>query len=293
MPQNDDFDKNTPMKALVPNWKTIAGFVAFVLIIGFIWYSYSGSGENKSAQIPIIYAQKSDYKIAPDNRGGMQTQNNDSTIYNVLRGTDDLEGVDLNENLIEEPAFEGGEGVIFKETNASTDEPNVENLFDAVSEKPDLPLDTKQVTEVVTPEEPVVEEKAEAVETKTEPKTEETDMKEVLESLQKPQAKPAVTAVEKPVAQPVVKTTAPLSAGTHYIQMASFRDRASAQQGYQNIMKKYGSDLTGLSVRYSPVMVEGKGEFVRVQMGALSKEQASSLCTKLKEKGANCYVVTN
>lgn len=289
MPQMDDFDKNTPMKALIPNWKTIAGFIAFILIIGFIWYSYSGSSENKSAQIPIIYAPKSDYKIAPDNRGGMQIQNSDSAVYNVLRGTDDLEGVDINENLIEEPVFESGEGVIFKETDAQPDEPNVENLFDEVSEKPDLPLDTKQVEEPVA-EEPAVEEKTEAAET---PNAEEKDIKDVLKSLQKPQAKPVVKAVEKPVAQPVTKTTDSLSVGTHYIQMASFRDRASAEQGYQNIMKKYGAELTGLSVRYSPVTVEGKGQFVRVQLGALSKEKASSLCTTLKEKGASCYVVTN
>ena len=92
MPRNDSFDSNDGgVFGKLKRFRKPLSLIGFVLIIGFVWYSYSSSGDNKSAQIPIIYAEKGEYKIKPENPGGLQIPHEDSAVFNGMRGTNDWE----------------------------------------------------------------------------------------------------------------------------------------------------------------------------------------------------------
>jgi cell division septation protein DedD len=60
---------------------TILVFSALVLASGLVWYSVT----NKDEGVPIIRADNSAIKVHPDDRGGMEIENQDSTIYQALR----------------------------------------------------------------------------------------------------------------------------------------------------------------------------------------------------------------
>lgn len=74
------------------------------------------------------------------------------------------------------------------------------------------------------------------------------------------------------------------------IHLASFRDRNSAEKGWQELKKRYPVDLAGLMVEIRPVNLGPKrGVYQRVLAGPFAdKAEAARTCKRIKAKGGYC-----
>ncbi len=119
-------------------------------------------------------------------------------------------------------------------------------------------------------------------------------------------AKPAVA--EKPKVEKAVDQNAPtqianLEAGSNKtntqpvvnssdwkVQVSSQRSRDAAESSFNNISKRFSSVLSGRTANIEKADVDGKGTFYRVKILAQSKDEAASLCSRLKSAGGSCFV---
>ncbi|MFB2551651.1 SPOR domain-containing protein [Ensifer soli] len=83
---------------------------------------------------------------------------------------------------------------------------------------------------------------------------------------------------------------AALPAGTYVVQIASLPSEAEAQRSYDNMARKFGGVIGGRGVDIRRADVAGKGTYYRVRIPAGSREEANSLCAKLKSAGGSCLV---
>lgn len=316
MPRNDSFDSNdSGVFGKLKRFRKPLSLIGFALIIGFVWYSYSSSGDNKSAQIPIIYAEKGEYKIKPENPGGLQIPHEDSAVFNGMRGTNDWESFDpdaIDDSGADEELYQtnstidSNNGSVTVSVQDSENTKKVENLFDTLSEKsgPDIAADDTpepDLDSIPQPEalaKPATEEKAETkkdiddvIKAVAETKKTEVITEAKAEAI-KTEPEPTLTAEPSKEEKTSVKTTKTVQTdGTHFIQLGSFRTQEAAKKGYASLMKKYQDDLEAFGVRYVDITIDGKGDFVRVQAGPAPKTQADQKCSRIKAKGGACYVV--
>ena len=92
---------------------------------------------------------------------------------------------------------------------------------------------------------------------------------------------------------PSIETTAALPKNTPKptgfgIQLAAVGDKSAAENEWQRIISTYGDLLDGLEARYLK-----RGNLTKLQVGPLPSYQASvALCTKLQQRGQDCFAVT-
>ncbi|WP_201860960.1 SPOR domain-containing protein [Microvirga soli] len=108
----------------------------------------------------------------------------------------------------------------------------------------------------------------------------------------------AATPTSTPAPQQVasVQPTAPVAAettptGGFAVQLGVATSEASAQSVFASFQRKY-SDLGGQPSMIRKAEVNGNTVY-RVRVGPMSKEEASSLCSKLQGQGGQCFVAKN
>ncbi|OCP00946.1 MULTISPECIES: SPOR domain-containing protein [unclassified Ensifer] len=97
----------------------------------------------------------------------------------------------------------------------------------------------------------------------------------------------AVTAETQPAQQ---VATAPVPAGSYFIQVASLPSEAEAQKSYNSLSNKFANVIGGRGVDIRKAEIAGKGTYYRVRIPAGSKEEANALCSKYKGAGGSCLV---
>jgi outer membrane biosynthesis protein TonB len=265
--RNDEFDEesfldsvlNKKGKSGTPPLFRLLAVVAALAVVGavgaVVWVTSSDRGEVLSeADVPVIRADASPYKIKPDDPGGMAVPNKDSTIFDTIKG--DRREAARVENLLED----NSEEPVKKEEVFSPDAQNV----------PDQPPD--DVEEVrVEEEEPEV---------KAESKPEEKKPEPVPESAPEP-AK--AKAEEKPV-------PAKTESGNFYVQLASVKSEAEAKAQWTKLQNQF-SELSGLTLRVQKADLGAKGVFYRVQGGGVSEAEARKICAAINaRKAGGCLV---
>ncbi|GGD87102.1 hypothetical protein GCM10011390_02210 [Aureimonas endophytica] len=103
-----------------------------------------------------------------------------------------------------------------------------------------------------------------------------------------PAPTPAAPVAEAP-AQPVQVASA-LPAGGYFVQISSQPNEAAAQQSMASLSGRFSSVIAGRSVGIQPAEIPGKGTYYRVRVAAGSKDEAATLCSRLKSAGATCIV---
>lgn len=271
--------------------------VATVAVLGAVlYYAYPReAAEQEMAGAPIIRADASDIKIAPDDPGGMDIPHRESVVFDTLNG----QGERRVENLLpeaEEPLprdemFAGlkteAEDEILDVTASATPEtPSAAEpqSFDEVAsftppeEGEVAPVESaapEAVTEEIAPSPaapvaeaaPVTEEKVAAVEAKAE---------EVAKT--EPAAGLSVAAKE------VVK-------GTHFVQLASVKDEAAAKVEWKKMQAAH-SVLAPLAMHIERADLGAKGVFFRIQGGPVAEAEAKQICKAIQsKKPGGCLVV--
>ncbi|MGM0421958.1 MAG: SPOR domain-containing protein [Pseudomonadota bacterium] len=119
----------------------------------------------------------------------------------------------------------------------------------------------------------------------------ETEVETKADTPEKPA--PAEAKTEAPAADDEVADEAkPAAKGSHYIQMGSFQDRASAEKAYDAKVKQYNDLIADLGVDYERADLGDKGVFYRVKAGPLPESEARNRCEKiLAQTPGACLVV--
>ncbi|MBM1173101.1 SPOR domain-containing protein [Microvirga arabica] len=99
---------------------------------------------------------------------------------------------------------------------------------------------------------------------------------------------PQQVASVQPAAPAAAETT---PTGGFAVQLGVATSEASAQSVFASFQRKY-SDLEGQSSMIRKAEVNGNTVY-RVRVGPMSKEEASSLCSKLQGQGGQCFVAKN
>lgn len=75
------------------------------------------------------------------------------------------------------------------------------------------------------------------------------------------------------------------------VHLASYRHEAEARTGWVKLQQDFPDELGLLEPRLERVVIEGRGEFLRLVGGGFaSEDKASALCLKLRAKSAYCAV---
>jgi hypothetical protein len=92
-------------------------------------------------------------------------------------------------------------------------------------------------------------------------------------------------------AAPAQAAQTAVATGDFAVQLGVSQSEADARATLQRLQQKY-ADLSGQPPLIRKAEVNGKS-FYRVRVGPMSSDDASSLCSKLRGQGADCYVARN
>jgi hypothetical protein len=243
--------------------------VALFVLFAVFWSTYPrGKDAAENGPVLVIRADTAPYKTAPEDPGGMEIPYRDSTVFETLRSAD----------------------------ADDREESKVESLLPP----PEQPIERAQMFAGLKTE--PIEEDAEAP-AEAEPDIGPTPSDEKAFAVPAPvQEMPAASsgtetraAATEPAAGDAAVKTMPESdsgGGTHYVQLGSLKDRATADAEWTKLQKQFPSELGSLTLRVQQADLGAKGKFFRIQAGAVSKEQAQKICSSISGKRAGgCLVV--
>lgn len=114
---------------------------------------------------------------------------------------------------------------------------------------------------------------------------------------QAPRTTPAPAAPAQPQQPAATQASAPatgtIPAGTYIVQVSSQRTQEQAQAAFGDLQRRYGSVLDGVSPVIERADLGDRGTFYRVRIPTSSRDDAISLCERLKSAGGDCFVRRN
>ncbi|WP_152045685.1 SPOR domain-containing protein [Aureimonas psammosilenae] len=293
----------------------------------FLLHGASGSLGGGSDEPLLIKADAEPYKIAPKDPGGRAYPNQNKAVYDRVASPNKADATPTQTALLrnaEEPMelpteeedasysdalpgveLGGGESVAVK------DETRVTAETEATDGGPEPVLQPRRVKtmrvgadgRLVPNDEPAATSVADPIATAAASVTdvasvvadaagEARDPVQVSAVPARPVAMPAPKPGSVPAA-PVsvpVQTASAMPASGYFVQIASQPSEASAQQSMSSMSGRYANVIAGRPLGIQAAEIPGKGTYYRVRVAAGSKEEAASLCSKLKSAGATCLV---
>ncbi|MDP2206940.1 MAG: SPOR domain-containing protein [Alphaproteobacteria bacterium] len=254
-----------PERVLPKGGLSVIALIAFAAIV---WYAYPTAQEAQEAtDLPVVLAEKTAYKFAPDDPGGMKVPHQDSTVFDPL---------DKKDSKRVERLLPGTEEPVDKDTALKTGDTKTAPA-------------TAQMKKIGIETEKVITAAPAAASTET------------IKPVQKPAAKTAAAdtdAKKQPPAEPAkpaVQASAPAttaSGGVVYIQLGSYRNTEGAATDWKKLQQKHPDLLKGLDMRTQRVDLGDRGVFNRLQAGKVSETRAKEICDVLKSANpGGCMVV--
>lgn len=239
--------------------------VTVLLFSGVLFLAYQqGMKEGARNAPPLIEADGSPVKVAPDEPGGMEIPNTDKLIYDRMNG--------------EDPAEPGVEQLLPRAEEPMTVEERT------AAPKPDTatPLEVAPPSLAIVPDpEAAAAAEADSAGSAVVP----VPVAPVTRANQVPTVLPPVAVPASP--------TAPQTAanGRYVIQIAAFRDQVQAAAGFARLRTAHPDLIVGLTPDVEEADLGERGIYYRLRVGAFAtKDAASALCTRLKGRGQDCIV---
>ncbi|ODA68753.1 rare lipoprotein A [Methyloligella halotolerans] len=244
--------------------------VGAIALGGALAFAFKQSGGGISGEPPLITAENTPVKEAPEQPGGKEFPHKNKLIYDRLENGDQPEA----DRLVPRQ-----EELALPNMPAQTDMPDMPELAAndagnagaADASDPDSgPRKVKTLT--VRPDGSV-------------------DAGQATANAAGAQSEPTTTASIEPQAQPA---PAPAAASRNYVvQVASKKDQTEALAAFADMQQKYPSLLANYRPMVNRVNLGDKGVWYRLQVGPMSSQaDASQLCGQLKAKGLNdCLVM--
>jgi cell division septation protein DedD len=245
-------------------WIQFRGSVRFVvfllLLVGFVvgaWYIFHCfRGTPNPAELPLIRADDSPYKMKAEDKGVPGINHQDKLVYGRIRNDEQAPPI---EHILPDPESPTALGQL--------------------KEAPE----TVQMVEQYIPEDVMLEKVAEI---SSEPAKQTAPSIDSIEALIE-KAAPAEKAasVEKPV---------PAKKGKILIQLGSLKSHDLAEAEWSRVSKKHKDILGGFEPKIQKVdLGEEKGIYHRLRTGPFETvEKAQAACTSLKEKKVECRVIS-
>lgn len=272
--------------------------VALFVLFAVFWSTYPrGDAERAGVgPVPLVRADATPFKTAPDDPGGMDIPYRDSTVFETLRSANNTGADSKVESLLPSPEEPMAREQMFAGLKT-------EPLAEPVTE----PVEEVAVTDAVKPVAeldagPVqvadAKDKAESQTGAILPKTEIPAVKPVEE---KPAEVKTAKAEETKVEAVKAAKTEPAAGndkdrtgatGTHFIQLGSVKVRTGAQAEWAKMQKEFPAELGGLSLRIQDVTLGDRGTFYRIQGGSVAQARAKEICAAINaKKSGGCIVV--
>lgn len=249
-------------------WRLIAGFVvlmalaAFVVVMWFVFQEDQTDGRvSTGTGIPVVRAPDGPDRERPADPGGVEVPDRDKSVFETFN-TGEQDRTEMVERLLPPPEI-----------------PLPETVPPARPEAED-----QQVIDVAERPEPVS------------PPAETESAAPAAVPVARPEQEPAKTIADlvartepKPAAQPAPKAEAAAPAGEWQVQLAAFRDEASANEAWKGLQKKFPDALSGLKPTVIRADLGDRGIYFRLRTGDFaSKQKADAFCQMLAAKGQGC-----
>lgn len=101
------------------------------------------------------------------------------------------------------------------------------------------------------------------------------------------------SAASKPVAPAKSANVTPMASvgsGGYYVQIASQPTKESAVASLNNAKNSFGALIGSLPLSIEPASIPGKGTYYRVRVQVGPRENAISICERIKSQKGNCFV---
>ncbi|MBB4039631.1 hypothetical protein GGR34_001273 [Microvirga flocculans] len=299
----------------------IAAVVGALAIGGGAAYLASGSSAITGGEPPLIKANNEPIKVQPQNPGGVEIPNQNKQIYERAnqntatkvvnreeQPVDVQQAVRMNGNAVADAT--GGTvpgGAVKHQQTASlnlgepkkvrtvTIRPDGTVAGEAPSSQPAAPA-----AMTLPPQAQSAPAPAQAAPSPAQPRpAASTPVAAPATPAAAPAPKPvAATPASTPApqqvasAQPVAPVAADTTSGGGFsVQLGVANSEASAQSVFASFQRKY-ADLGSFPAMIRKAEVNGSTLY-RVRVGPMSKEEASSLCSKLQGQGGQCFVAKN
>jgi hypothetical protein len=100
-------------------------------------------------------------------------------------------------------------------------------------------------------------------------------------------------AMPLPLREPTETSAAPATgAGGFAVQLGVRGTEREARSVFDQLQQRYAGDLGGFSPSIRQAEINGKTAY-RLRVGPLSRDEATSLCSRLKSSGGQCFVANN
>jgi cell division protein FtsN len=247
--------------------------IALLVLAAFgavVWLAYQRGVAQGHTEVRTIAAEPGPAKIAPANPGGTQTPYTGLKIYQQRAPSDE----EANADTAPPPPTD-------------TLKPAPQQAVPAPSNATPAPATPAPVTPkpvAATPAPPPVTPKPAPAPVVPKPTPAPVVAKPA-------PVQQAVAPTPPPKASPAPVEAAPASAppaGAGLVQIGAYKSEAEANTAWKAYKVKHASLLSGMSSDVKQVDLGAKGTWYRLRIVAGSKEEASSLCTKLKADGGDC-----
>ncbi|WP_300378567.1 SPOR domain-containing protein [Henriciella sp.] len=248
-----------------------------IVFAAVVWNTYRQGVRPQDGALPMVVAETQPYKRVPDDRGGVEIEDLDRRLYDVMDGSkrkpeptkvaspadQSLQGgppMDLRPSSSEDTAdqtpvpesFEEGTGMEVTADVSSVQQAGDEPVESEASDLADDPASTPQESA------PDMSGQAEATENVA-------------------KASPGFGFV---------------SGGEFFVQISALRSEEAAGQAWEKVRAANPSLFSGASKSVERADLGAKGVFYRLRAGAFGKrDDASQFCDAYKAKGGDCIVV--
>ena len=275
-----------------------------VILIGFIVLAIGIAGggfwlslqSGTTQELPVLRADKTPFKLKPEDRGGKVIPHQDSLVLEIL------EGLSENDNQSEklrlpDAAPELPPVALQIEGDVAQDEqqPDARPANDLPDDLPNDLLeksnDNTQIASSNSAQETALEPKSSADQINLTSAIDDNNTSQqgevIGEVIEDKQVKDA------PIIAPVPKPEPPKQiAGkkTHKVQLAAFAKQEKAKQQAAILMEKHKNRLEGIMLEVTKIDTGSSGIYWRVITQPLNETLALSTCDLLKSAGQDCIV---
>jgi hypothetical protein len=108
----------------------------------------------------------------------------------------------------------------------------------------------------------------------------------------RPKSEPRMAAPQAILREPTETSAAPAPSPGFSVQLGVRNTEREGRAMFEQLQQRFASDLSGFSPTLRQAEINGKTAY-RVRVGPMSRDDAVSLCSRLKASGGQCFVANN
>ncbi|MEK9532193.1 MAG: SPOR domain-containing protein [Alphaproteobacteria bacterium] len=275
-----------------------------VILIGFIMLAIGIAGggfwlslqSGTTQELPVLRADKTPFKLKPEDRGGKVIPHQDSLVLEIL------EGLSENDNQSEKlrlpdaaPELPPVSLQIEDDIAQTEQQPDAQPADDLPNDLAENSSDNTQIASSNLTQETALEPKSSEDQINLTSVIDDNNTSEQGEVIGEVigEVKEDKQVKDAPIIAPVTKPEPPKQiAGkkTHKVQLAAFAKQEKAKQQAAILMEKHKNRLEGLMLEVTKIDTGSSGIYWRVITQPLNETLALSTCDLLKSAGQDCIV---